>query len=76
MRKGFLIRAAASIIDSILLAVIYTAILWSAFYGYYFWGEVPSSEAIFGGSLVIFSGLYLIYWEKRQAQLAQEESNL
>lgn len=55
---------------TLIAPVIYTAILWSAFYGYYFWGEVPSSEAIFGGSLVIFSGLYLIYWEKRQAHLA------
>lgn len=55
---------------ALIAPVIYTAILWSAFYGYYFWGETPSSEAVLGGSLVIFSGLYLIYWERRQTQLA------
>lgn len=49
--------------------VIYTSILWSAFYGYYFWGETPSHEAIVGGSVVILSGLYLVYWEKRQADV-------
>jgi drug/metabolite transporter (DMT)-like permease len=43
--------------------VIYTAILWSTFYGYYFWGEVPSLETLTGGSLVVLSGFYLIYKE-------------
>ncbi len=45
--------------------VLYTSILWSALYGYCLWGEIPSSEALWGGFLVICAGLYLIYWETR-----------
>ena len=59
---------------ALIAPVIYTAILWSTFYGYYFWGEIPSKEALLGGSLVIISGLALIYGEKKKAKILEEVS--
>lgn len=41
----------------------YTAIIGAALAGYYIWGEVPDRFVILGGSLIIGSGLYVVYRE-------------
>lgn len=46
--------------------MIYSALLWSLLFGYIFWGETPDNTLFFGASLVVMSGLYIIYQENRK----------
>ncbi len=45
----------------------YTALLWATLLGYLVWGELPDSITLLGASIVIASGLYIIYRETRKA---------
>jgi len=45
----------------------YTALLWATLLGYFVWGELPDSITLLGASIVIASGLYIIYRETRMA---------
>ena len=51
---------------SVVTPMIYTCLLWSIFYGYIFWGEVPDAKLILGGSLIVGSGLFVILKERKQ----------
>jgi len=46
----------------------YTQIIWGALIGYFVFKEVPNIETIIGASLIILSGLYLIYSEKKNSK--------
>lgn len=46
----------------------YFALLWGAVLGYLFCGEVPTSSIILGSSLIIGSGLYIFYLERKQVK--------
>lgn len=46
----------------------YFGLLWAAILGYFFCGEVPKSSIILGGSLIIGSGLYILYQEKNKTK--------
>jgi drug/metabolite transporter (DMT)-like permease len=46
----------------------YTALLYGVALDYVFWSVLPSSRMYFGGSVVIASGLYLIWRERLAAQ--------
>jgi drug/metabolite transporter (DMT)-like permease len=49
----------------------YVELIWAAVIGYIFWSEVPPSNVWFGASIVVASGLYVIWRERvRAAQLA------
>ena len=43
----------------------YTVILWGMLYGYVFFNEVPSANMMVGSSLVVASGLFIIYRQKK-----------
>jgi drug/metabolite transporter (DMT)-like permease len=43
--------------------MIYSALLWSMMLGFLFWGEVPTLTLLMGASLIVVSGLYIIYEE-------------
>jgi len=43
----------------------YTALLWAIAMGYLFFSEIPKLTTIFGGIIIIFAGVYLVYKEKR-----------
>lgn len=45
----------------------YTALLWATLLGFLIWGELPDSITLAGASIVIASGLYIIYRETRKA---------
>ena len=42
----------------------YTAFVWTGFLGYFFFNQKPSLMIIFGGIIIILSGIYLIRVEK------------
>ncbi|MBN9413135.1 MAG: DMT family transporter [Candidatus Paracaedimonas acanthamoebae] len=50
---------------TIVAPMAYSAILWSTFLGFLFWAEVPNVQFWIGGTLVILSGLYIIWHERR-----------
>ena len=44
----------------------YTALLWAIVLGFLFFSEIPKITTIFGGLIIIFAGIYLIYNEKNK----------
>ena len=44
----------------------YTALLWATLLGYLIWGELPDNITLLGASVVIASGLYILYRETRK----------
>ena len=45
----------------------YTALIWATLLGYLLWDELPDSITLLGASIVIGSGLYIIYRETRKS---------
>lgn len=41
----------------------YSALLWSTFFGWIVWSEIPSTATIVGAAIVIASGLYIVWRE-------------
>ena len=41
----------------------YTAMIWAALFGYLIWGDLPTPALLAGGSIVMASGLYILYRE-------------
>lgn len=50
---------------SVLSPFIYTQMIWVAIFGYLVFDHLPNGWTIAGGSMVIGSGLYLLYRERR-----------
>jgi drug/metabolite transporter (DMT)-like permease len=48
---------------SMLAPFEYTALIGAAIAGYYIWGEVPDKWVIAGGTIIIGSGLFIVYRE-------------
>ncbi len=48
---------------SMLAPFEYTALIGAAIAGYYIWGEVPDKWVITGGTIIISSGLFIVYRE-------------
>ncbi|MBP5858297.1 DMT family transporter [Marivibrio halodurans] len=48
----------------------YGALLWSALIGYILWSEVPDARTWIGAAIIIGSGLFMLYRERKLAQAA------
>ena len=60
----FCLTKAYSIASPSLIAPFeYTALIWSATLGFLIWGDVPDIYAMIGATLIVGSGLYIIYRE-------------
>lgn len=46
--------------------MIYSALIWNMILGYVFWGDMPDAIFFVGASLIVGSGLYIIYQETRR----------
>ena len=46
----------------------YVELLWAALIGYVFWSELPAANVWAGASIVVASGLYIIWRERRLAR--------
>ena len=44
----------------------YTALLWAIVLGFLFFSEIPKLTTIFGGLIIIFAGIYLVYKERNK----------
>jgi len=53
---------------SVLAPFRYTGIIWAALLGFLIWGEVPDRYLVFGGLIVVASGLYIIHRERRASR--------
>ena len=43
----------------------YIHMLWALIYGYWLWGYLPGVETWIGSAVLVMSGLYIIFDEKR-----------
>lgn len=57
---------------SLLAPFEFTALIWAAALGYFIWSDIPGSNVLLGGAIIVFSGIYLVHREalarKRQAR--------
>ena len=53
---------------SVIAPFEYTAMLWAVAIDWTFWDVLPNNRTLFGGAIIISSGLYLI-WRERQLRL-------
>jgi len=58
---------------SVLAPFIYTSIIWMVLSGYLVFGDVPGWSTLVGASIVIGSGLYLLYRERSQPGSGADE---
>jgi drug/metabolite transporter (DMT)-like permease len=43
----------------------YLSMLWGVSFGYFLFGEIPTSSVIFGGAIVVAAGIFIIFRERR-----------
>jgi drug/metabolite transporter (DMT)-like permease len=58
------IRAFSLAPAAIVAPLSYTSLIWATVAGFVIFGDLPDRGVIFGGSLIIFSGLYIFYRER------------
>ncbi|MCB1756518.1 MAG: DMT family transporter [Gammaproteobacteria bacterium] len=51
---------------SLIAPLEYTSLVWALLLGYLLWGDLPDGLAWFGIAVIVASGLYILYREKRQ----------
>ena len=57
---------AYSIADAVVVApMLYTLIIWGLLFGYFVWGEDPGGNLLIGTPIVILSGLYIVWRERK-----------
>lgn len=44
----------------------YTSLIWAAAFGFIFWGDIPDSLVVIGVTLIVGSGLFILYRESLQ----------
>jgi drug/metabolite transporter (DMT)-like permease len=49
---------------SLIAPIQYVIILWATAYGWLIWDEVPDTRTLFGGSIIVASGLLILYRER------------
>jgi drug/metabolite transporter (DMT)-like permease len=57
---------------SVLAPFRYTGIIWGVLFGFLIWGDLPDSGVMTGAMVVIASGLY-IYWRERRRAMADAD---
>jgi len=60
-------RALALAQASLLAPFQYSAILWAAIFGWMFWTDIPTLRIVLGNAILIASGLFVFYRERRLA---------
>lgn len=64
----FFIRAFGLAPASIVAPLSYTSLIWATGSGYFIFGDFPDRWVILGGLLIIGSGLYIVYREKKKVR--------
>ncbi|MEO1250076.1 MAG: DMT family transporter, partial [Pseudomonadota bacterium] len=47
--------------SAVLAPLDYSAMLWALLFGYAIWGDIPTSQMMVGATIIVASGLYLLY---------------
>ncbi len=58
---------------SVLSPFVYTQLIWVVIFGYFVFDHVPTGWTMAGAAMVIGSGLYLLYRERKRGQSAASE---
>ena len=58
---------------SVLSPFIYTQLIWVTILGYLVFGSLPTAWTLAGAAMVVGSGLYLLYRERKMGQHAASE---
>lgn len=58
---------------SLLAPLIYTMLIWTTLFGWWFWDEVPSVYTFFGAALIISSNLFISWREKKRKKERSSE---
>jgi len=58
---------------SVLSPFVYTQLIWVVIFGYFVFDHVPTGWTMAGAAMVIGSGLYLLYRERKRGQSATSE---
>lgn len=67
-----LVRAHKQTAVPVLAPFMYTGLIWMILLGYFIFNDVPSPRTIAGASIIIASGLYLLYRERVKSPERQE----
>lgn len=59
---------------SVLSPFVYTQLIWVIIFGYLVFGQVPNSWTVAGAAIVIASGLYLLYRERKLGKSTTSEA--
>lgn len=54
----------------------YTSLIWAVLLGYFLWGEVPDHATYLGASVIVASGLYIVYREWLHSRSTKAVSRL
>lgn len=69
----FMLITAVSIAPANVVAPYqYTSIIWAMALSYMVWGDVPTTQALMGASLVIGAGLFILYRERKLQKVGTE----
>ncbi len=52
----------------------YIHMFWAVLYGWLFWAHIPSTRTWVGGAIVVASGLFIIYRERRRSLRASQQA--
>lgn len=63
----FMMNSAVTLAPSAVVAPFqYTSIVWAIILGYLIWNDFPQSQALIGATLIVASGLFVLYRERRK----------
>jgi S-adenosylmethionine uptake transporter len=60
---GFSLGFSKAPVTAIVAPFHYTQIIWGILFGYFLFGDIPTSATLLGASIIILAGLYLIWRE-------------
>jgi drug/metabolite transporter (DMT)-like permease len=66
----FMVEAYRCAPASVIAPFDYTQLLWAMLFDWLLWQTIPQTRMLFGAAVVIFSGLYLIFRERKSAPLS------
>lgn len=64
-----MVEAAGRAPASVTATMEYSSLIWAFLLGAIIWGDIPPHNVWVGGTIIVISGLYLLYWERRRVRV-------
>lgn len=61
-----MVEAAGRAPASVTATMEYSSLIWAFMLGAIIWGDIPPHNVWIGGAIIVVSGLYLLFWERRR----------